>query len=93
MNNLPDPDKVVFKHSLYKFKTENDIGTIIIQKVNGAKIVKKIKSMIADKNFPEKDAQELLEVIESEIISLHEGNVARFKVRPSEFQEWKKLQA
>ena len=43
MNNLPDPDKVVFKHSLYKFKTENDIGTIIIQKVQLLGDLKKFK--------------------------------------------------
>ena len=31
---LPDPDKVVFKNSLHKNKTENEIGTIILKKVS-----------------------------------------------------------
>ena len=43
MNNLPDPDKVVFKHSLFKFKTEIDIGTIIIQNVQLLGDLKKFK--------------------------------------------------
>lgn len=30
-----------------------------------------------------------IEVAESELIGLHEGNFARYKVRPSEFYEWK----
>ena len=33
MEELPNPDKVMFKHSLKKYKTENDIGRIIISKV------------------------------------------------------------
>jgi len=35
---------------------------------------------------------ELFKVIESEIISFHDGNIARFKIRPSEFQAWQQLQ-
>ena len=43
MNNLSEPDKVIFKHSWYKFKTENDIRTIIIQKVQLLGDLKKFK--------------------------------------------------
>lgn len=30
-----------------------------------------------------------VEVVETEVMSLHEGNVARFRVRPSEYRSWK----
>jgi hypothetical protein len=34
MDNLPDPDLVVFKNVLHKNKTENDIMNIILKKVS-----------------------------------------------------------
>ena len=30
-----------------------------------------------------------IEVIEIEIMSLHEGNIARFKIRPAEYMAWR----
>jgi len=40
----------------------------------------------------EDDHSGLFNLIETEIISLHDGKVARSRVRPSEFQAWKDLQ-
>jgi len=37
-------------------------------------------------------AAELFKVIETEIMSLHDGNIARFRIRPSEFEEWQRVQ-
>ena len=34
MNNLPDPDLVVFKNVLHKNKTENDIINIVLKKLS-----------------------------------------------------------
>ena len=52
----------------------------------------RIQNLTEAKNFPEMDAAELFKLIEMEIVSLHDWNIARFKIRPSEFQEWKSLQ-
>lgn len=30
-----------------------------------------------------------VEVVETELMSLHEGNIARYRLRPSEFQRWR----
>lgn len=35
------------------------------------------------------DRQKFIEVIESELLSLHEGNFARYYISPSEFKRWK----
>ena len=43
MSSLPDPKLVVFKHSLHKNKTENEIGTIIIQQISLLGDLKKYK--------------------------------------------------
>jgi hypothetical protein len=68
------------------------VRSIIIEKVAGAGIVRKIQKLIEETNIPEADRRAVFNLIEIEIVSLHEGNSARFKVRPSEFQAWKALQ-
>ena len=34
------------------------------------------------------DQQKLLEVIETELSSLHVGNIVRYRLRPSEYETW-----
>jgi len=34
------------------------------------------------------DQARFVEVVETELMSLHEGNIARYRLRPSEFQLW-----
>lgn len=41
-------------------------------------------------NAPQDDQARLVEVVETEVISLHEGNIARYRLRPLEYQAWKK---
>jgi len=36
------------------------------------------------------DQPRFVEVVETEIINLHEGNMARYRLRPSEFDAWKR---
>jgi len=43
-------------------------------------------------NIPLEHQKRFIEVIEIEISSLHEGNFARFKIRPTEFFKWQKEQ-
>jgi hypothetical protein len=38
---------------------------------------------------PEPDRAKFIEVVETELLSLHEGNFARYRIRPSEFTAWK----
>ena len=39
---------------------------------------------------PSSDGERFIEIAETELQRLHEGNFARFRVRPSEFEAWKK---
>lgn len=43
---------------------------------------------IAKKDVPVEDRRHFVEIAEIEVSSLHEGNFARFKIRPSSFFEW-----
>jgi hypothetical protein len=39
--------------------------------------------------LPETDRPRFIEVVETELLSLHPGNMARYRIRPSEFAAWK----
>jgi Fic family protein len=82
--------------NLLKLKYRSDIQEIIraviLEKIAGPQVVHRIQNLIEAKKLPETDTAELFKLIETEIVSLHDGNIARFKIRPSEFQEWKSLQ-
>ncbi len=45
----------------------------------------------ADDNIPEADRPQFIEIAEAELTGLHEGNFARYQVRPSEFAAWHKI--
>ncbi|MBC7682007.1 MAG: Fic family protein, partial [Ferruginibacter sp.] len=42
----------------------------------------------AQTQVPVSDGGHFIEVAETELMSLHEGNIARYRVRPSEYQHW-----
>lgn len=76
----------------YRTQIQEIIRQIIIEKIPGSKITGKIQDLIKKLNIPSEDEKELMNIIELEIISLHEGNIARFWILPKEYEEWKKHQ-
>ncbi len=76
----------------YRDAIQAIVRLIIVEKVPGSEVVRKIQELIEESNIPEADRPAVFNLIEIEIVSLHDGSVARFKVRPSEFQAWKVLQ-
>ncbi|MEP7147764.1 MAG: Fic family protein [Acidobacteriota bacterium] len=87
--SLGEPNLLKLK---YRESIREIVRSIILEKVAGEQVVKKIRELIKKQNLPETEHDALFNLIEMEIISLHDGNAARFKVRPSEFQTWKELQ-
>ena len=43
----------------------------------------------AAEQVPQEDRSRFVEVVETELMSLHEGNIARYRLRPSEYQGWR----
>jgi len=43
----------------------------------------------ASEQVPPADQPRFVEVVETEIMSLHEGNIARYRLRPAEFRAWR----
>jgi hypothetical protein len=41
--------------------------------------------------LPTHDQEKFTESVETELLSLHEGNFARYQIRPSEFKSWKSM--
>jgi hypothetical protein len=39
---------------------------------------------------PENDREHFLKIAKEEIAALHEGNFARYRLRPGEFKDWQK---
>ena len=42
----------------------------------------------AMEDVPQEDQARFIEVVETEVMSLHEGNIARYRLRPAEYQIW-----
>jgi len=75
----------------YRSAIQDIIRALILEKVVGSQVVHRIQNLIEKNNIPEADATALFRVIEAEVISLHDGNIARFRIRPGEFEAWKKF--
>jgi hypothetical protein len=84
---LGQPDMLKLK---YRTTIHDIVRGIILENVKGSLIVAAIRKKIQELSLSKTDADQLLQMVEIEIASLHEGNIARFKIRPSEFQVWKK---
>jgi len=87
--SLGEPNLLKLK---YRTEIQEIVRTIILEKTEGNQVTKKIQELTDEKDVPESVRSEFINLIETEIMSLHEGSVARFKVRPGEYQVWKDLQ-
>ncbi|MGH8195732.1 MAG: Fic family protein [Woeseiaceae bacterium] len=45
----------------------------------------------ADEHVPVEDRARFIEVTETELMSLHEGNIARYRLRPAEYLAWRQV--
>jgi len=80
----PDPFKLKYRNDIREL-----IGRIIIDAVS----LKDARKLITDRSFrlPESDQPLFIEAVETEILALHEGNFARYRVSPKEFEKWKSV--
>jgi hypothetical protein len=42
-------------------------------------------------DITQKDRRKFIEYVETELLSLHEGNFARYIITPAEFKRWKEI--
>lgn len=81
----PDPFRLRYRNLIFE-----TIANIVIKKMNRKDAIKSIK-MIAISSVPPENQSRFIETVEIELRSLHEGNIARYRLRPSEYELWQKV--
>lgn len=84
--SLGEPDPFRFQ---YKGQIRNVIEEIVRGKMDKIGAIRYLRTW-ADAKIPKEDYSRFVETVEVELGSLHEGNLARFGLRPSEYEDWKK---
>ena len=70
--------------------------TNVIKSIVGHKMDKKSAHVFIEKEksfIPNIDQEKFIEVIETELMGLHEGNIARYQLSLKEYQEWRTVWA
>jgi Fic family protein len=83
--SLGEPDPFRFR---YRTLVAEVVAEIVRNQMDKKKATAYIKQH-ATQDVPSDDQARFVEVTETELMSLHEGNIARYRLRPTEFQAWK----
>ncbi len=78
----PDPFRLRHRSAIAK-----SVRAVVLGRMNQTGAVGWILEE-TEKEIPEACRAKFVEVVETELRSLHEGNIARYRLRPSEFAAW-----
>jgi hypothetical protein len=84
-DSLPEPDPFRLRHRTALIEV---IGEIVRSRLPPS--VEQIQSLAAPL-VPPDDRQRFSDLVLAELRGLHEGNIARFRLRPAELREWQAL--
>ena len=82
--SLGDPDP-------FRLKYRTNVGVFVAEVVRGRMDKREATEWIAKKaaaEMPVEDKARFIEVVETELTGLHEGNIARYRLKLSEFKDW-----
>lgn len=85
--SLGEPDPFRLKH---REALRHVVGSVVRGRYNRKDAFKYLEQWSAE-NLPSDESAKFIEVAEDEILALHEGNFARYKIRPSEFDAWRNV--
>lgn len=77
----------------FRLRYRTLVAEIVAEIVRGGMDKKTAAAFIkqrAKEDVPQEDLARFIEVVETETMSLHEGNIARYRLRPSQYQTWRK---
>ncbi|MGE3779676.1 MAG: Fic family protein [Pirellulaceae bacterium] len=83
--SLGDPDPFRMRHRL---RIGEIVAHVVRSRMDKKAATACIRAQAGEHVAPEERAR-FIEVIETELTSLHEGNIARYRVRPAEYQSWR----
>jgi len=78
----PDSFRLKYRAQLYEF-----ISAVVQGQMTKRDAIRWI-ARESDIKISAEDKVQFIEVVETELSSLHEGNIARYRLRPSEYQTW-----
>jgi len=78
----PDPIRLRYRDALRDIVREILLGPL------GRKAAGERIKLFAKDRIEDRDRDDFSAVVESELLGLHEGNFARYHIRPSEFESW-----
>lgn len=84
--SLDEPDSFRLK---YRSEIRACVASIIREKIGRGDASRLIKAH-AREDVEERDHETFVQIVEEELLGLHQGNFARYQIRPSEFAEWQK---
>ena len=79
----PDPFRLKYRDHMRLL-----IADIVTKNLKSKKASERIK--MSAKLLPKQEQDKFIETVETELLSLHEGNFARYRIRPVEFARWSK---
>jgi len=83
--SLGEPDRFRMRH---RGVIADAVTEVVRGRMDKPAAVKVIRGR-ANAALPEGERARFVEVVETELIGLHEGNIARYGLRPSEYRTWK----
>jgi hypothetical protein len=84
--SLGEPDSFRLK---YRLQIARIVADVVRGGLDKSSAVKRI-AMDAGDSIPTTDCKRFTEAVETELSSLHDGNIARYRLRPAEFEAWRK---
>lgn len=77
----PDPFRM-----RYRMQIGEAVAEVVRMGMNKVQAVSSIRSRA--EQLPEQDRSRFVEAVETQLMTLHLGSIARFRLRPSEFERW-----
>ena len=79
----PDPFRLQYREQIAQLVTE-----VVHKKMSKPEAVAYIQGFTS-RQIQAPDRERFIEVVENQLLSLHEGNIARYRLRSSEFVSWR----
>jgi len=78
----PDPFRLQYRQMIFE-----SVAAVVRRRLNKVETVEFVRRSAVEQ-LPEQDRERFIEVVETQLLSLHEGSIARYRLRPSEYQAW-----
>jgi hypothetical protein len=83
--SLGEPDPFRLR---YRVLVAEAVAVVVRERMN-KKAATALARQRGAEQLPAADQARFVEIVETELMSLHEGNIARYRLRPGEYQAWR----